>query len=135
MGANGIGTATTATEIQLVLTNVPSAATVYVPQVVNPVGGGATTLTLSNSTAVSSGPLAGNVALTPASGTVTVLYTVTAVGSVGAQTFNVPVILQFAANAATAQSAVTVLILRSDGSSHRSGISNSDLRRIHRNSG
>jgi hypothetical protein len=107
-GGNAIGTASTATEVQIVLANVPSSATVYVPQAVAAVGG--TTLTVINSSnVVSSGLLAGQVGFSPSSGAVTILYSVSAIGSVGAQTFNVPVILSFAANAAAAQSNVTVL--------------------------
>jgi hypothetical protein len=50
------------------------------------------------------------VGLTPTSNTVTIPYTVTASGAFGPQIFPVPVIMQFAANSAAAQTAVTVAV-------------------------
>jgi hypothetical protein len=103
-----IGTANSADQIIITLANVPGSATIYVPQTVSQTSGGTTTLTIANSTAVSSGPLANLVGLTPSSGTVTIPYTVTASAATGALTFPVPVIVQFAANSAGAQTAITV---------------------------
>jgi hypothetical protein len=102
----GTGVATTATEISLTLGNIPTAATVYLPLTTSVTQTGTTTLSLANATAVGgSGPYAALASFTPsATGTVSVTYTVTAVGAVGAATFEVPVIVQFAANSAGAQS-------------------------------
>jgi len=107
-GAN-IGTASTATQITTTLGNVPASATVYVKQTVPDPGAGGTVLSLANSTAISSGALTGYVGYTPAGGNVSITYTVTAIGSVGAITFPVPVVVAFAANSAAAQGAVTIL--------------------------
>jgi len=102
-GAAGNGVATTATQIAVTLGNIPTAATVYLPPAVAAPGG--TTLSISGSTVIATGPYTGLVSFTPsAAGAVAATYTVTAVGSTGAQTFSVPVIVQFAANAAGAQS-------------------------------
>jgi len=112
-GGNGlnaaVGTATTATVVTITLANIPAAATVWVPQAVSVTQTGTTTLTIANSTAASSGATVGLVAYTPVGGVVTVPYTVTAIGAVGAALFPVPVIVSFAANAAAAQTAMTVL--------------------------
>jgi len=105
-----VGTASTATEVTLTLANVPATATVWVPQTLTATTG-ATTLTISNSTPPSSGPFSApaQISFTPVSGTVTVTYTVNAIGSVGAQTFATPVVVAFPANSAAAQGAITVL--------------------------
>jgi len=100
VGANGIGTANTATQIQLTLGNIPSSATVYALQAITQNG---TTIAIANSTPISTGPLNGYVGFTPTSGTVTIVYTVTADAAVGAQTFVSPIIVSFAANSAPAQ--------------------------------
>ncbi len=95
-----IGTASTATQVSVTLGNVPAASTVYVKQSVADPGAGGTVLSLANSTAISTGALSGYVAFTPVSGSVSITYTVTAIGSVGAITFPVPVVVAFPANSA-----------------------------------
>jgi hypothetical protein len=109
----GVGTAATATQLLLTLANVPSAATVYLPQSVTSNG---TTLTLSGSTAVTSptslsGANGPDVAYTPSNGGVTATYTVTANNpGFGPTSFSVPVYVGFAANSAAAQGAITALV-------------------------
>ena len=118
VGANGIGTATTATQLTVTLGNVPASATVYVPSLVTAggvaAGAGVTELTVSSASAISTGVYAGLASSTPTANTVTFTYSVTQIGSVGAQTFSVPVIVQFNANSATAQptfaTAINVLV-------------------------
>jgi len=105
--APNIGTASSGDILNVTVANVPGSATIYVPQAITVNG---TTLTIANSTPVASGPLAGLVGFTPSSGTVVVPYTVTVGGVFGAQTFPVPVTLQFAANSAVAQGAVTASV-------------------------
>jgi hypothetical protein len=112
-GVTAVGTATTGTQVQMVLGNVPASATVYVPIAVTV---NATTLTINNATPVTSpnavavGFGAGNAAaFTPVSNVVTVVYTTTAAASSQASNFNIPVVVGFAANSAAAQTAMTVL--------------------------
>jgi hypothetical protein len=115
-----VGTAN-ADILNVTLANLPAAATVYVPQTVGPFGtvagvGGATvsnnfSLTIAGSTlATGAGVPAGTVAFTPSSGSVTIPYTVTVQGG-GDQTtvplVPIDVVVGFAANAATAQGAIT----------------------------
>jgi hypothetical protein len=99
----GVGVATTATEIQLTLGNIPSSATVYVPQTLPTANNAGTTLQIANTTPISTGALNGYVGITPSNGTATIIYTVTADAAVGAQTITVPVIVSFAANSSAAQ--------------------------------
>lgn len=107
--AGGVGLANTATQVTVALANIPSAATVYVPQTVTVTG---TTLTIAGSTAATTGATAGLVAYTPSAGAVTITYTVSAVPAVaaGATTFGIPVIVGFAANAAPVQTAMTAQV-------------------------
>jgi hypothetical protein len=107
----GVGVASSATAISLTLNNIPTAATVYVPQTIA-APTGATTLTITGSTAATAAPYngLGLVALTPsAAGVVSTLYTVATVGSAGAQTFAVPVIVQFAANSAGVETGMNAM--------------------------
>jgi hypothetical protein len=100
-------------QIILTLANIPSSATVYVPQ--SSTGGG-TTLTLTNTTPITSptglvfaaGIAANLVSFPVTNGGVTITYTVTGT-STSAFTFNIPVFVGFAASTASAQGAMTVL--------------------------
>jgi hypothetical protein len=106
-GPVGVGAATTATQILVTLGNIPSSATVYVPQSVT-VGG--TTLNIANSTtATSPASVNGLVPLTPANNVVAITYTVTAGANSAPATYPIPVIVGFGANTATAQGPITVL--------------------------
>jgi hypothetical protein len=110
-GASAVGTATSADEVLLTLGNVPASTTVYAPQSVTVNG---TTLSLSNTTAVTSPAaivaLGNEVALTPSNGVVTITYTVTAAASTAASTFPIAIYPIFAANSAAAQGPITVLV-------------------------
>jgi hypothetical protein len=120
-GNTVIGTAASGTQFTLTFANLPSVATVYLPPTVNftaqtaagppPVVSTVGTLSLpATSVPVAApSPFAGLVAYTPSSGTVTATYTVTASSAAYVETFNVPVVVGFAANAASAQGPVTVL--------------------------
>jgi len=101
--ANGIGVSNTATEINIALGNLPSGSTVYLPQFTC-VGSNfaITCMQILNSTGISTGPLAGNVSFTPTGGALTVTYSVYYALAVGAQTFNIPVIVSFPGNTVTA---------------------------------
>jgi hypothetical protein len=119
-GGSAVGVASGPDQILITLGNVPSSATVYVPQTLTASGG--TTLTLLNSTAVTTspaglsatpttGPAAAQapfVAFTPSNGGVTITYTVSGV-STGAGSFTVPTFISFAANVAAAQGPITIL--------------------------
>jgi hypothetical protein len=114
-----VGTASSGTEIQFTLGNVPTSATVYVPiQIVN----GTLTLTLTgNPTAVTSPtqfaagtiiPAAypmGLTTATPTNNTVTLTYQVTASNASVIESANVPFGITFAPNSAPVQTAITVL--------------------------
>jgi len=111
-----IGTAASGTEFTLTIGNLPSVATVYVQptiQTSTPVGATTATITLTGNPTIITGssgtPWLGLVAFTPSSGTVTVTYQVVASNAAQVETFQVPVSLGFAPNAAAAQGPVTVL--------------------------
>jgi hypothetical protein len=98
------GAATQATQITLTFANVPAAATLYLPLTVG-------ALTISGGT-VATSPTAvvgqNLVAFTPTNGTVTAVYSPTAVTTTGA--YPIPVIVIVAANAAPVQTAMTVVV-------------------------
>jgi len=108
-----IGTSTQATEIQVAFTNIPSAATIYLPITVSSnfttlslQGTGITPLTTPNALNVLNPP--GVVAFTPSGGAVTAVYVVTTNTGTGT-TFSIPVYLTVAAGAAPVQTtAMTV---------------------------
>lgn len=102
--------------INVTIGNLPASATVYVPQTIGPFGTAPNTfsLTIAGSTLTGGNPApAGTVAYTPASGSVTVPYTVTVTGigdqttQTGATAVPVPVSVGFAANSAAAQGPIT----------------------------
>jgi len=99
---SAVGTAATATEIQLVLGNVPSNVTIYVPSTVTPPGGGGTTLSTVGGTPISTGAYANMTSFVPANGAVTILYSVTGIGTAGSPVFTVPVIVAYTPAAFTA---------------------------------
>ncbi len=120
--ASGAGVAN-ADIINVVIGNLPSSATVYVPQNLGPFGTTAApinnfSLSIANSTVSSAtGAPANSVAFTPSGGIVTIPYTVSVVGG-GDQTIpaagnglggalTVGVVVSFAANSATAQGPIT----------------------------
>jgi len=108
----GAGVATTATQIQVSIGNLPAGATVYL-------GGSASTAPGANTTVLTAvgapiggaGSLSTYVAVTPVSGVATAIYVAssTGTGAAGAQTFNIPVLVSFPANA-TAQTPITALV-------------------------
>lgn len=112
--ASGVGTATAPTQIQVAFTNVPPAATVYLPVTIT---SGGTTLSLQGSVTALTTPASlvglatsGVYGFTPTSGNITVLYSVTANSATGT-TFALPVYLTVAANAAAVQTtAMTVAV-------------------------
>jgi hypothetical protein len=114
--ATSAGVATTATQINVTLGNVPAGATVYMPQSISVNG---TTLTMANTTAAT-GPTSivaynnanaatygAEVGLTATNNGIVATYTVTASNSAsGATTFNIPVFLNIPVNTAV-QTGVT----------------------------
>jgi len=113
--AANTGTATQPTEIQLAFTNVPTAATIYLPVSVTSNG---TTLSLQGSVSALTAPAGlvnldttGVYGFTPtATGTLNVVYVTTATGAVSGTSFNIPVDVIVAASAAPVQTtAMTVL--------------------------
>lgn len=107
-----IGTAASGTQISLTFANVPSVATVYVPlSLLATTGTGQ--LLLNGATAAATTPLgistSNVVAFTPSSGAITVTYTIGNTSAATIKSFSIPVLVTFARNVATAQSAVTVL--------------------------
>jgi hypothetical protein len=105
-GVTTLGTSTQATEIQVAFTNVPSAATIYLPVTITSggttlslQGTGVTPLTTPNALAVLS---PGVVAFTPSGGAVTAVYVTTANTGTGT-IFALPVYLTVAAGAAPVQ--------------------------------
>lgn len=96
-----VGTAASATQIQIALANVPTSATVNVPTQIA-IGAGGTQITTNGGTANVTGPLAGYSSFTPsATGTLTIVYAVTGVGTAGSPSFNIPVKVQYTANSFT----------------------------------
>jgi hypothetical protein len=142
--ANGVGVASSATQITLTFGNVPSTAIIYVPTSVS-VGDPAATLTLLNSQVAATTPSGltlipaasgiytnGPVAALPAAvgGIVTAVYTVTATSQATQENFQIPVYLNLAATTAAApllpQAAITVLeSLAPSGALPASGLANS----------
>jgi hypothetical protein len=115
-GVNTIGQATSATQLNVNFTNIPSAATIYLPISVS-VGG--TTLSLLGNNVALTTPNAlavinpGVVAFTPSGGVVTATYAVTAVPGAGSLKgiFPLNVYMNVAANAAPVQTtAMTVAV-------------------------
>jgi hypothetical protein len=117
--ATTTGLATQATQINLVLSNVPAAATVYVPLSVNTGTSGSEVLTLAGTPAVATTPASvvgygaqagligvGLVAFTPTNGTINIVYTPLSIGT-GGTVFPVPVYVSVAANASAVQTAIT----------------------------
>jgi len=129
VGAAPIGAASTATQVSITYANVPAAATIWVPVSETNLtsAGNSTTLTIAGATPPTSGPFSAAfapaglpagvtygawVSATPSSGSVTVTYTtsILGTGAVGTQTFAIPTVVAFAANAAGAQTAITALV-------------------------
>jgi len=131
--AAGTGTATQATQVNIVLGNIPASATVYLPQSLTqpfPAIATSTVLTLVGSTAVTApanlvglvyppagapgsaavGPV---VAFTPTNNTVTATYTTTQSFTVIPNTFVAPVYVIFAANSAVVQGPMTINVVYS----------------------
>jgi hypothetical protein len=108
------GAATQGTQLQVAFTNVPSAATIYLPVSIT---SGGTTLTLQGTgitaltTPASLAGLSGGVfPFTPSSGAVTAIYIVAAPGSTGT-VFALPVYMTVAASAAPVQTtAITAAV-------------------------
>jgi len=117
VSGSNTGTAQSGDQILITLANVPSSATIWVPQTLTVAG---TTLTVANSTAPTSGPyslaattLLANapfVSFTPSSNTVVIPYTVTASVVAGPTNFPVDVRMAIPANTATAQGPVTISV-------------------------
>ena len=112
--AGAVGTAN-ADIINVTISNLPSSATVYVPQAIGPFGGANSfTLSIQGSTiSTAVGAPANSVAFTPSSGTITIPYSVSVTGigdqttQTGATGVQVPVTVGFAANSAAAQGPIT----------------------------
>jgi len=138
---NGVGVASSATQITLTFANVPATATIYVPTTVSFAGNlTAATLTLLNSQVAATSPSGltlipgtnGPVAALPAAvgGIITAVYTVTATNALQQENFVIPVYLNLPATTAAAplaaQGPITVLeSFAPSGALPASGLANS----------